>query len=62
MDSYPAGQVPPPASIPPSALQLYAAILDDILEKALAVVEWAEESKREFEAVTSRGESGNAAE
>ncbi len=42
-------------------LQLYAAILDDILQKALAVVEWAEESRREFEAITVRTEGGQDA-
>jgi len=37
------------------ALQLYAAVLDDIRAKALPIVEWAEASMAEFEAATSWG-------
>jgi len=44
-----------------AALQLYAAILDDIREKAQAIVEWAEQSMREYGAITVQGEGGKDA-
>jgi len=44
-----------------SVLQLYAAILDDIREKALAIVQWAEDSKREYETVTGQAQGGDDA-
>jgi len=44
------------------ALQLYAALLDDIRGKALDVVQWAEDSMREFEAITARWEGGRDAD